>query len=340
LAAPLTHNWQARLLQRIGAPVTQNGVRFLNAWLRAEGGSATNNPFNTTLPYAGAGSYNSVGVRNYPTAQAGLEATAKTLLDPRYRAIVAGLRSGADPRVDARALAASPWGTGDLVLKILGSPPATSGAGPAMPAAASVPPSRPPAAAGPGQSPPRVDPGALRLALVKALGSQNFWQQYASLRAQPPTRPQAPVSAPPAAGGAGTRTVDPHGSLTPPRTALPPATQTGANLVSLASRQLGQPYVWGGESRKEGGFDCSGLVDWAMRQQGYQGPRLTTYSIAKLGASVKGQKLRPGDLILTHNYGHVVIYAGGGKVIAAPHTGTVVQYQPLSQFQIDDVRRV
>jgi len=35
------------------------------------------------------------------------------------------------------------------------------------------------------------------------------------------------------------------------------------------------------------------------------------------------------------------MYVGNGKVIAAPHTGTVVQYQPLSRFgSLVDVRRV
>src|SRR5215471_2431740 len=100
----------------------------------------------------------------------------------------------------------------------------------------------------------------------------------------------------------------------------------GATAVSYASKQLGQPYVWGGESRKEGGFDCSGLIDWSFRQQGYKGPRLTTYNIAKMGQSVKNKPLQPGDMILCNNYEHVVLYAGNGKVIAAPHTGTVVQY--------------
>ena len=140
------------------------------------------------------------------------------------------------------------------------------------------------------------------------------------------------------------------GALTAPHGHIPgnlhpigpdvPATPGAASLASIASQQLGQPYVWGGESRKEGGFDCSGLVDWAARQEGYTGPRMTTYTIAKMGMSVKGKPLQPGDLVLANHGEHVVIYAGGGRVIAAPHTGTVVQYQPLSKFDITDVRRI
>jgi len=120
----------------------------------------------------------------------------------------------------------------------------------------------------------------------------------------------------------------------------PPPGPVGNNLAALATAQLGQPYVWGGESRREGGFDCSGLVDWALRQQGYKGPRVTTWTLAKMGTSVKGQPLQPGDLVLANNNKHVVIYAGNGRVIAAPHRGTVVQTQPLSKFRITDIRRL
>jgi hypothetical protein len=116
------------------------------------------------------------------------------------------------------------------------------------------------------------------------------------------------------------------------------------DILAAAHAQVGQPYVWGAESRSEGGFDCSGLIDYAYRAAGINPPgRMTTDTIAKLGKSVKGQPLQPGDAVLigSDNH-HVVMYVGDGKVIAAPHTGTVVQYQPLSRFdgEIHDVRRL
>lgn len=130
----------------------------------------------------------------------------------------------------------------------------------------------------------------------------------------------------------------------------PPPGSPNATIVDYARRQLGQPYVWGGESRAEGGFDCSGLVDWALRQEGYQGPRLTSFTLATMGVSVKDQKLLPGDLIITNNTNHVVIYAGNGQVIASHggsadtrgHTapGHIVRLQPLSTINIEDVRRL
>ncbi len=114
-------------------------------------------------------------------------------------------------------------------------------------------------------------------------------------------------------------------------------------VLSAAHKQVGQPYVWGAESRAEGGFDCSGLIDYAYRQAGINLPgRLTTYTAAKLGRSVKGQALKPGDMVISNGGKHMTMYVGDGKVIAAPHTGTVVQYQPLSRFAGDivDIRRV
>ena len=114
-------------------------------------------------------------------------------------------------------------------------------------------------------------------------------------------------------------------------------------ILGFAHKQIGQDYVWGAESRAEGGFDCSGLIDAAYRAAGIDLPgRLTTYSAAKLGKSVKGQPLRAGDMIISNGGEHMVMYVGDNRVIAAPRTGTKVQYQPLSRFSGDivDIRRV
>src|SRR5256885_414099 len=120
MAVPGIPNWQARLLGMVGAPVTPANVKYLNAWARAEGGSASNNPFNTTQPgFSEAGNYNSVGVKNYSNPQQGLAATAHTLENGHYGNILSALRKGNNAMADAQALAASPWGTGSLVEKVL-----------------------------------------------------------------------------------------------------------------------------------------------------------------------------------------------------------------------------
>jgi peptidoglycan DL-endopeptidase CwlO len=82
-------------------------------------------------------------------------------------------------------------------------------------------------------------------------------------------------------------------------------------------------------------FDCSSLVQWTYRQLGIDVPRDTWGQQAALPLK-SWKNLKPGDPIYRKSGGHVVIYAGNGKVIAAPHTGTVVQYQDLSNFPQSD----
>ena len=117
----------AAILRGVGAPVTPTTVRDLAAWQRAEGGSASFNPFNTTQGGFGGGNYNSVGVKSYPNAGAGVRATIATLNNGRYGGILGSLRQGGDPSAFTQAIANSPWGTsGALVAKILGAPTPTS----------------------------------------------------------------------------------------------------------------------------------------------------------------------------------------------------------------------
>ena len=115
----------------------------------------------------------------------------------------------------------------------------------------------------------------------------------------------------------------------------------GSALVKAAAKQLGQPYVWGGESRAEGGFDCSGLVQKAAETLGISLPR-TAAEQGRVGKAVNYKNMRPGDLLVAKDGHHVVMYAGRGRVIAAPHTGTNVQYQPVGGFPPSsyNVRRV
>lgn len=107
----------------------------------------------------------------------------------------------------------------------------------------------------------------------------------------------------------------------------------GAQAVKQAARQLGKPYVFG-SGPDESSFDCSDLVQWSYRQLGIEIPRDTVGQQAALPLK-SWADLQPGDPIYRRSGGHVVIYAGNGKVIAAPHTGTVVQYQSLSNFPAD-----
>lgn len=123
--------WAEAVLRAIRAPVTPNNVQLLDAWSRAEGGRAANNPLNTTQAAPGATNMNSAGVKNYPSPAAGVAATVATLTNGRYGTILSNLRANAPATQTARAIAASPWGTGSGVSRVLGDrtpPPSSVGA--------------------------------------------------------------------------------------------------------------------------------------------------------------------------------------------------------------------
>lgn len=100
----------------------------------------------------------------------------------------------------------------------------------------------------------------------------------------------------------------------------PAASAAGQTAVDAAMSQLGTPYVWGGT--QPGGFDCSGLVQWAYRQAGVELPR--TAEEMTVGAQVTADQLQPGDLAVWD--GHVAMYIGDGHMIEA---GDPVQTNPV-----------
>lgn len=99
-------------------------------------------------------------------------------------------------------------------------------------------------------------------------------------------------------------------------------------VLTIASRYLGVPYVWGGTSPS--GFDCSGFVQYVYAQRGVYLPR-TTYSQIYSGTRVSRSNLMPGDLVF-FGYGspdHVGIYTGSGMMIHAPRPGKSVEYASI-----------
>lgn len=113
----------------------------------------------------------------------------------------------------------------------------------------------------------------------------------------------------------------------------------GSPVVTAARRQLGVPYVWGGGGAlgpTKGGFDCSGLTQYAVAQASRGRivlPR-TTYEQIRTGRPVPMSALRPGDLVFSNFSApgvpeHVGIAVGNGQVIHAPQRGQPVQISPL-----------
>jgi hypothetical protein len=107
------------LLGGLGVPVTSENVRAVAAWADAEGTKAAFNPLATTQGASGATNFNGVGVKNYASYEDGLAATLRTLTNGRYGPILDALRRGTSAEAVAQAVAASPWGTGQGVLRVL-----------------------------------------------------------------------------------------------------------------------------------------------------------------------------------------------------------------------------
>jgi peptidoglycan hydrolase-like protein with peptidoglycan-binding domain/predicted nucleotidyltransferase len=114
-------NFYKRLLQELGAPVTDENLKFLYAWRQAEGKGGTNNPFNTTWKLPGSTNMNRVGVQHYLSKEDGMIATLKTLKNGRYSCIVQGLRNDIGASEIAKCPSLGTWGTGDLVAKVVNS---------------------------------------------------------------------------------------------------------------------------------------------------------------------------------------------------------------------------
>jgi peptidoglycan DL-endopeptidase CwlO len=107
--------------------------------------------------------------------------------------------------------------------------------------------------------------------------------------------------------------------------------QTRAFLTA-ALAQVGKRYVWGGDGPNV--FDCSGLVQWSMRQAGITMPRVAVNQ-AQTGPQVPLSALVPGDLLFYHTdptaptyISHVAIYLGKGLMLQAPEPGEDVQIVP------------
>ncbi|GAA4132546.1 hypothetical protein GCM10022416_12430 [Actinomadura keratinilytica] len=106
-------------------------------------------------------------------------------------------------------------------------------------------------------------------------------------------------------------------------------------VIEAARSRLGWPYVWGGESEAEGGYDCSGLMQYAFARAGIRLPRVAADQ-ARAGWVIPFEKAQPGDMLIWANdptapgyISHIALYIGNGKMIAAPRRGTVVQVQDV-----------
>jgi hypothetical protein len=120
------NDFYVKVLKGIDAPVTEENLKFLYAWRKAEGGKAANNPFNTTMNLNSddrKSNYNTAKVKNYSKPEYGVEATIKTLKNGRYGCIVNGLKNNIGAEEISKCQDLYTWGTRDLVKKVVTASP-------------------------------------------------------------------------------------------------------------------------------------------------------------------------------------------------------------------------
>jgi cell wall-associated NlpC family hydrolase len=142
-----------------------------------------------------------------------------------------------------------------------------------------------------------------------------------------------------ATGSAGTGSVASSAAVAAPA-ASSGSGVSGTDIVEAAKKYLGVPYVFGGEDAS--GMDCSGLVQRVLADLGISAPRVVSQQ-QHIGTEVGSlAEAQPGDLLVTHNADHIVIYAGDGKIIHAPYPGkdVVLRDNYLTDADIQTIRRV
>jgi len=108
------------------------------------------------------------------------------------------------------------------------------------------------------------------------------------------------------------------------------------NGVASAYSCLGYPYVTGGDSPSDGGFDCSGLVYYCFvgdnARQGTAGTIGRAIQAAGLWKDNEDD-LVAGDVVFTRsNFDHIGICIGNGEMIHAPNSSTVVKISSIYAF--------
>lgn len=102
-------------------------------------------------------------------------------------------------------------------------------------------------------------------------------------------------------------------------------------LIAEGLQYLHLPYIWGGESVAEGGFDCSGLMYRIFKDTlGINLPRVSQDQ-QNFGQRIPLDSIQPGDLVFWNSPAtHVALYLGNGKILEAAN--------PTAGLRVRDVR--
>jgi cell wall-associated NlpC family hydrolase len=138
-------------------------------------------------------------------------------------------------------------------------------------------------------------------------------------------------------GGSGGTSTPAAAPAPPPPSNVPAVSGLAGIAVQAAYSQLGKPYRYA--TAGPDSYDCSGLTHYAWGQAGVYLPR-NSRAQAAATPRVPPAAAQPGDLIFYYSpISHVGIYAGGGQLVHAPNSGTVVKVAGVSWGKVTAVGR-
>lgn len=104
-------------------------------------------------------------------------------------------------------------------------------------------------------------------------------------------------------------------------------------MMAQVMFMLNAPYKYGGASPEEG-FDCSGLVYYALGQVGHSSLPRSSAQWASRSIEISRDELRRGDFVFFNTsgarYSHMGIYVSNGDFVHAPSSGKVVSMASMS----------
>ena len=170
----------------------------------------------------------------------------------------------------------------------------------------------------------RAAAGSPAAASAALANGQDFASTLAALTgtsSAPAAAPAAPAAAVPGAGSGGTA--------------------NAGRIMDAVQKYIGLPYVWGGNDPAVG-LDCSSFVQNVYKDLGYSLPRVT-WDQMNTGTEVASMaQAQPGDLLISHDGGHVALYLGNGKVVDAPQPGQTIQIRDAweTDANLTTIRRI
>ena len=129
--------------------------------------------------------------------------------------------------------------------------------------------------------------------------------------------------------------------LTAPGTVPAAGAATGTDVVAMAKKYIGVPYVWGGTNPATG-MDCSGFTQRVFKDLGIEIPRVVSDQMRQGTPVASLAEAKPGDLLVSFGGDHISIYLGNGKAIDAPVPGKTIQIRDAweQHSNLTSIRRI